>query len=233
MFPVFIFAMLLLTRGYESAILPRYDLLLIACLAMQAFMYFSGLETRDELKVICLFHLLGLIMEIHKVNHGAWSYPSFAYSKVFDVPLFSGFMYASVASYITQSWRYFRTELHAWPRRTYTALIGIAIYLNFFTNEYVQDVRWVIIPALFVVFLQTSVSFTTTRRRSMPVTLSFLLICFFVWIAENIATSLKAWQYNHQAEAWQTVHVGIIGSWFLLVIVSFILVAELKKSKEE
>ncbi len=230
-FPVFIFAMLLVTQNYESAILPRYDLLLLACLCMQIFMYVSGLETRDELKVICLFHVLGLLMEMYKVNHGAWSYPTFAYTKMLGVPLFSGFMYASVASYLTQSWRYFRTELHAWPRRLYTALLGAAIYLNFFTNVYVQDIRWVLIPALFIVFWKTRVSFTTIRRRVMPVTLSFLLICFFIWIAENIATSLGAWQYAHQANAWKAVHVGIIGSWFLLVIVSFILVAELKRVK--
>lgn len=231
LFPVFIFAMLLLTKNYESSVLPRYDLLLVACLAMQVFMVVSGLETTDELKVICLFHVLGLAMEIYKVNHGAWSYPSFTYTKVLGVPLFSGFMYASVASYLTQSWRYFRTELHRWPSRLAVTLLGAAIYLNFFTNEYVQDVRWVLIPALFVLFWRTRVSFTTTTRRSMPVTLSFLCICFFIWIAENIATSLHAWRYAHQADAWKAVHLGIIGSWFLLVIVSFILVAELKRVK--
>lgn len=233
LFPVFIFGMLLATQGYESAVLPRYYLLLIACLCMQACMFFSGLETRDELKVICLFHLLGLAMEIHKVGHGAWSYPTFAYTKVLGVPLFSGFMYASVASYLTQSWRYFRTELHAWPRRVYSGVLGALIYLNFFTNEYMPDIRWLLIPALFVLYWKTRVSFSTIRRHSMPVTLSFLLICFFIWIAENIATSLRAWQYAYQDGAWTAVHLGIIGSWFLLVIVSFILVAELKRVKDE
>ncbi len=232
LFPVFIFCILFATQGYESTVLPRYDLLLIACLCMQAFMYFSGLETRDELKVICLFHALGLVMEIFKVSHGAWSYPTFAYTKVLGVPLFSGFMYASVASYLTQSWRYFRTGLHAWPRRPYTALLGTTIYLNFFTNEYVPDIRKILIPALFILFWNTRVSFTTTHRRSMPVTISLLLICFFIWIAENIATSLRAWQYAHQSGAWKAVHLGIIGSWFLLVIVSFVLVAELKREKD-
>lgn len=233
LFPLFIFAMLLVTQGYQSDILPRYDLLLLACIGMQVFMYYSGLETRDELQVICLFHVLGLAMEIYKVNHGAWSYPTFAYTKILGVPLFSGFMYASVASFMTQSWRYFRTELHGWPSRLFTGILAAAIYLNFFTNEYVRDIRWILIPALFLLFLKTSVSFSTTRRRSMPVVLSFLFICFFIWIAENIATSLNAWRYSHQEDAWKVVNVGIIGSWFLLVIVSFILVAELKRVKEK
>ncbi len=234
LFPAFIFAMLLVTKNFSSLLfLPRYDVLLLACLGMQVFMYLSGLETRDEVKVICMFHVLGLCMEIYKVHHGSWSYPSFAYTKVLEVPLFSGFMYASVASYITQSWRYFRTELHAWPRRLYTGLLGAAIYLNFFTNEYLPDIRWLLIPTLFILFWNTRVSFSTTQRRFMPVTLSFLCICFFIWIAENIATLLGAWQYTHQAGVWKAVHFGIIGSWFLLVIVSFILVAELKRGRGE
>lgn len=233
LFPVFIFAMLLLTQNYASDVLPRYDLLLLACLGLQIFMYASGMETRDEVKVICLFHLLGLGMEIFKVHHGGWSYPAFAYTKVLGVPLFSGFMYASVASFMTQSWRYFGTKLHRWPRRIAVSILGIAIYGNFFTNEYLPDIRWILIPALFLLFFRTTVSFTTTKRRFMPVALSFLLICFFIWIAENIATSLGAWQYNHQAEGWKAVHTSIIGSWFLLVIVSFILVAELKRAKDE
>lgn len=234
MFPVFIFAILLLTQEFPSLLfLPRYDVLLLLCLAMQLFMYTSGLETRDELKIIYLFHLLGLGMEIYKVHHGAWSYPDFAYTKILSVPLFSGFMYASVASYLTQAWRYFRTTLEQWPPRLYTSILGAAIYLNFFTNEYAPDMRWVIIPLLFIVFLRTWVSFSTNRRRSMPVSLSFLLICLFVWIAENIATLLDAWQYRHQQDGWNMVHFGIISSWFLLVIVSFILVAELKRGKED
>ncbi len=234
LFPAFIFAMLLLTQAFPSLLpLPRYDVLLLLCLAMQAFLYFSGLETKDELKVICLFHLLGLGMEIFKVHHGQWSYPSFAYAKIFGVPLFSGFMYASVASFLTQGWRYFRIELRDWPPRVLAGVVGGAIYGNFFTNVYMPDLRILLIPLLFVVFWRTRLFFSTNRRRSMPVALAFVLICFFVWIAENIATSLHAWQYRHQSGGWQMVHLGIIGSWFLLVIVSFILVAELKRVKKE
>ncbi len=233
LFPVYIFAVLLFTKHVGIEGLPRYDFLLLLCLGMQAFLYLSGMETKDELKTICLFHLLGIVMEIYKVNHGQWSYPAFAYSKVMGVPLFSGFMYASVASFLTQGWRYFRIELPGWPPRVRTGLIGAAIYLNFFTNVYVPDIRWIIIPSLFVVFWKAHVVFHTTRRRSMPVVLAFFLICLFIWIAENIATWLGAWQYGHQADAWKAVHIGIIGSWFLLVIVSFILVAELKRIKEK
>ncbi len=38
-------------------------------------MYRSGLETRDEIKVICVFHFIGLLLELYKVRMGSWSYP--------------------------------------------------------------------------------------------------------------------------------------------------------------
>ena len=65
----------------------------------------------------------------------------------------------------------------------------------------------------------------------MPLAISFLLIGFFVWLAENIATFLHGWQYPDQARAWSIVHSSKITSWFLLVIISFICVAQLKHVK--
>ena len=103
-FPAFILAMLATTHVLPLPI-ARYDALLIACLGMQALMLATGLETRDELKVITLFHLLGLGLETFKVHVGSWSYPEDAVVKVGGVPLYSGFMYASVASYMIQAWR--------------------------------------------------------------------------------------------------------------------------------
>src|SRR5690606_15973009 len=95
--------------------LPRYDWLLIICLAMQVWMLRSGLETHDELKVITVFHLIGLALELFKVRMGSWSYPEEGWTKVGGVPLYSGFMYASVASYLCQAWRRMKVELVHWP----------------------------------------------------------------------------------------------------------------------
>ncbi|MDR6226802.1 uncharacterized membrane protein YoaT (DUF817 family) [Desmospora profundinema] len=66
----------------------------------------------------------------------------------------------------------------------------------------------------------------------MPLALSFIFIGFFIWIAENIATFLGAWQYPNQQDVWSWVHLGKISSWFLLVIISFVIVAQLKHLKE-
>src|SRR5688572_29578627 len=107
LFPVLIFASLALSRVVHIPYVARYDLLLVICLGIQVAMVRFGLETKREAIVITVFHLLGLAMEIHKVQLGSWAYPEQAYTKVAGVPLYSGFMYASVASFMCQAWHRF------------------------------------------------------------------------------------------------------------------------------
>lgn len=233
LFPVFIFGMLAITRVVPIPFIPRYDLLLVACLAMQFLMYRIGLESKREVAVICFFHFLGVSMEIFKVSHGAWSYPDAGYTKVLGVPLYSGFMYASVASYICQAWKHFDLKLERWPAIPQSGCFAVAIYGNFFTNAYFSDIRLIIIPLLMIGFWKTWVSFETNGRvRRMPMVLSFFLIAFFIWIAENIGTFLGAWRYPYQSGEWSVVRLQLMSSWFLLVIVSVIIVAILKKIEE-
>jgi uncharacterized membrane protein YoaT (DUF817 family) len=233
-FPAVIFASLAFTKIMPLPFLPRYDWLLIICLLMQWWMVRSGLETRDELKVIMLFHLIGLALELFKVNMGSWSYPEEGYIKIFGVPLYSGFMYASVASYLCQAWRRLKVELVRWPPLWAVVPLAVAIYLNFFTHHFVPDIRWWLTGMVMIVFWRSFVIYEVggTRYR-MPLAISFLLIGFFIWIAENIATFFGAWEYPNQAEAWSLVHLGKVSSWFLLVIVSFLIVATLKRIKEK
>ncbi|MEX1023337.1 MAG: DUF817 domain-containing protein [Dehalococcoidia bacterium] len=228
-FPVVIFASLAVTQWVPLPGLPRYDWLLVICLAMQWWMLRSGLETRDELKVITVFHLIGLALEVFKVHMGSWSYPEDGYVKVLDVPLYSGFMYASVASYLCQAWRRLDVGLVRWPPFPVVVPLAAAIYLNFFTHHYWIDVRWWLAALVLVVFRRTWVTFDVGAvRYRMPLALSFVLIGLFIWIAENIATYFGAWQYPGQSAAWEIVHVGKVSSWLLLVIVSFLIVATLK-----
>lgn len=70
------------------------------------------------------------------------------------------------------------------------------------------------------------------KARRMPLIATFFLIGCFVWLGENIATFLGAWQYPNQRGGWSMVHPRKISSWFLLVIVSFMIVAQLKHVKE-
>ena len=233
LFPVYIFAMLWVSHFIHIPGLHRYDLLLILCLAMQAIMYFTKLETWDEVKVITLFHLLGLGMEIFKVNHGCWTYPEQGLTKIAGVPLYSGFMYASVASYICQSWRRFNLKMVNWPPVYLTMPLAICIYFNFFTNYYIYDFRWVLTALILIVFFRTKAYFTNNGpQRNIPMPLAFLLIGLFIWFAENIATFLGAWQYAYQHNGWQVVQIQKLSSWALLVIVSVIIVAQLKFAKQ-
>ena len=164
-FPVLIFLTLAVTKFVSVPGLHRYDVILLACLLIQASMYLTGLETRDELKVIGVFHLLGLALELFKVQQGSWSYPEAAWTKVGGVPLYSGFMYASVASYLCQAWRRLNVRLHGWPPGFIIVPLAIAVYGNFFTHHALPDIRWWLTAAIFVVFLRTRESFQVPDTR--------------------------------------------------------------------
>lgn len=229
------FLVLAASRALSTAPLPRYDAILLGAIALQAAMLWTGLETRDELKVICLFHLLGFALEAFKSNPaiGSWSYPEFAFSKLLGVPLYAGFMYAAVASYMIQAWRHFDLHLRDAPDPRRSAVLAIAIYTNFFTHHFLPDLRWLLALLLLGLYRRTRVYFTPWRRRLwMPLPLAFVLIGFFLWLAENAATFLGAWTYPDQHLSWRMVHAGKIGSWALLVVMTFVIVADLKGLKQ-
>lgn len=232
-FAVYILTALMITRYYPLPFLPRYDYMLLFAVLMQvAMVWVFKMETVDELKVICLFHLLGTTMEIYKVHMGSWSYPGEAYSKVWGVPLYGGFMYASVASYITQAWRRLQLQIENFPATWINVVVGSLIYLNFFTHHFLYDIRYWLLGGVLVIYWRTRVHFTIAGETfTMPVALSFLLTGFFIWIAENVATFFGAWQYPNQANNWNLVHPGKVNAWLLLFIVSFLIVAQLKRIK--
>lgn len=211
--------------------LPRYDALLVFALVVQAWMLWARLETFDELKAICLFHLLGFALEVFKTSSGiqSWSYPDFAYTKLFGVPLFSGFMYAAVGSYIIQAWRLFDLRIRHHPPYWMAAIVAVAIYANFFTHHFIGDYRWYLAACTLGLYARSTVIFRPfDRDRSMPLLLAFVLIGFFIWLAENAATFFGIWRYPNQLGAWTTVHVAKWSSWSLLVIMTFTIVANLK-----
>jgi uncharacterized membrane protein YoaT (DUF817 family) len=216
-----------LARLVPLAIDPA-DALLIWCLAVTGVLWLVRWETGREVAVIFGFHLVGLALELFKVRQGSWSYPDLGVASIGGVPLYSGFMYAAVGSYVCQAWRRFSlriTGYRAWA----TAGVAVLIYLNFFTSHLVRDVRVPLALALLFVTRRTWVHFTVGRRRyAMPLALSFLLIGFFLWAAENAATFLRAWQYPSQQSVWTLVHAAKLGSWSLLVVVSVVLVAAVK-----
>jgi uncharacterized membrane protein YoaT (DUF817 family) len=213
---------------------PRYDLLLVIALVIQCWMVVTKLETIDELKAICLFHMVGFALEAFKTSSGikAWSYPDFAYTKLFGVPLFSGFMYAAVGSYIIQAWRLFDLRIRHHPPYWMATIIAVTIYANFFTHHFIGDYRWYIAMCTLGLYARAVVIYRPLDRdRTMPLLLAFVLIGFFIWLAENISTFLGIWRYPNQLGAWSAVHLGKWSSWSLLVIMTFTIVANLKHFK--
>ncbi|EDL50257.1 hypothetical protein ED21_27338 [Erythrobacter sp. SD-21] len=133
LFGALLLALLLLTHFFypDNAALHRYDFLTLAALVIQAGMLLFRLETWDEAKVILIFHVVGTVMELFKTAAGSWIYPEDSFLHVGAVPLFSGFMYASVGSYIARVWRIFDFRYSAYPPRWATYALAAAIYVNF------------------------------------------------------------------------------------------------------
>lgn len=228
-FAVVIFAGLALSTRVPLPV-PRYDALLAyGVLATLAF-WLLRLETGREVLGTLAFHLTGLAFEMVKVRLGSWEYPESAHTKIGGVPLYSGFMYAAVGSYIARAWRLLDlrlTRYRPWP----TAVLAALVYANFITHHVIVDLRVVLAALLVAATWGTWVHYTVDGfRYRMPLSLSFVLIGVFLWLAENISTVFEAYRYPDQADGWTMVHVGKLGSWALLVVVSFVLVANWKTS---
>ena len=231
------FALLFLSNYVPLFGLARYDFLFLSAVALQIILFVTKIETWDEIKTIFFFLIVGTALELFKTHPsvGSWSYPEDAFFKIATVPFFSGFMYAAVGSYIAQAWRILALELTHAPPYWWMVVLGAAIYINFFTNHFVYDIRYILIPIIFLTFWKTRIYFTAKEGKSrwMPLNLGFILTAFFIWIAENISTFWGAWQYPDQVHVWNVVSTHKITSWFLMVIISFIIVAYLKHYKKD
>lgn len=236
LFGALMLALLLATHLFypEHAQLARYDFLTLAALVIQIGMLVLKLETLDEAKVILAFHVVGTVMELFKTHYGSWIYPEPSLLRIGGVPLFSGFMYAAVGSYLARVWRIFEFRFSHYPNRAATVLLGLAIYVNFFAHHILPDVRIVLFAAMALLFWRTRVWFRVWRAdRWMSLLIGFGLVALFIWFAENIATFSRAWIYPSQNTGWHMVHPAKLGAWYLLMYISFILVAAVNKPQEK
>ncbi len=216
-----------------GAALARYDFLTLAALAIQLGMLVLQLETLDEAKVIIAFHVVGTVMELFKTHFGSWTYPEPNLLRIGSVPLFSGFMYAAVGSYIARVWRIFDFRYSAYPNRMLTLLLGLAIYVNFFAHHLMPDIRLALFASLALLFWRTRVWFRVWRAdRWIPLLVGWFLVALFIWFAENIATFSRAWVYPSQQAGWHMVPATKLGAWYLLMYISFVLVATVHHPQE-
>lgn len=226
----------LLVTGFwwpNSMPIARYDALTAWAILVQVGMLTLRLETWREAIVIFLFHAVGTVMELFKTSAGSWLYPGHSLLHIGGVPLFSGFMYASVGSYIARVWRGFDFRFSSFPPSWATIVLAVAIYVNFFSHHWLPDFRWCLLVITAALFSRTRVWFRPlSAYRSMSLLVGFFLVAIFIWIAENIGTFAHAWAYPNQMHGWHLVPSAKLVSWYLLMIISFVLVSLVARVEE-
>ncbi len=104
---------------------------------------------------------------------------------------------------------------------------------NFFTHHYVRDIRYLLMAGIVVAFRRCTVFFLIGRSyHRMPLLLGFVLIATFIWLAENIGTFSHAWLYPSQMQGWAMVSMGKLGSWFMLTVMSYVMVTLINRPRE-
>ncbi|MFE3328518.1 DUF817 domain-containing protein [Streptomyces sp. NPDC059176] len=222
------FAVALVGGIAASRLLPelpvaRYDLVLVYGVGLAVVARWVGWDSKRDTVVIAGCHLVGLLFELVKVQLGSWSYPEDALTKVAGVPLYGGFLYAAVGSYVCRAWHLLDLRLTGYRASAMAWLAG-AVYLNFFTHHWLPDVRWLLAAAMLGATAGTWVAYRVgALTYRMPLALGFVLIGFFLWVAENAATYAGAWSYPDQLDGWRPVSVAKFGAWALLISVTFVI----------
>ncbi|MFC4667646.1 DUF817 domain-containing protein [Seohaeicola nanhaiensis] len=226
LFGVLLLAGILATKAVWQPDWPvaRYDALVVWAVGLQVVFLALKLETWREARVILLFHLTGTAMEIFKVSAGSWAYPEAGVLKIFGIPMFSGFMYAAVGSYMARVIRIFDMRFAPYPPFWTTLLLAVGIYVNFFAHHFLPDIRLGLFAATVLLFGRTRIWFTIGARTYwMPMVLAAFLSSLFLWIAENVGTGTGTWVYAGNAgQHWASL--AKMGSWYLLLYVSFVTV---------
>lgn len=217
---------------YPDGWIARYDFLFWYALGIQAVLLITRMETWREFGVVILFHILATAMELFKTSDGigSWAYPGEAVIRIGGVPLFAGFLYSAVGSYIARIWRIFDMRFEKFPPTIVAATLALLAYANFFIHHYWLDLRWILIAGVVFAYWRTMVTFRPAQvRRRMSLLLGFVLVTFFLWIAENLGTLTTTWVYPDQADGWRLVGWGKYTSWFLLMQLSFVLIYLLRQ----
>ncbi|MGO3897021.1 MAG: DUF817 family protein, partial [Psychrobacter sp.] len=120
------------------------------------------------------------------------------------------------------------------PNLVWVILLVVSSYANFFTKFFVPDIRNVLFVASLILFWKTKIFFQinsennlqagSAKQYQLPFLPLLLFLAFLVWLAENIATFANIWRYPSQVGSWQMVGWGKLGSWYLLLILSLVLV---------
>lgn len=208
----------------------RYDYLLFYALVIQICLLYLKLESLEEAKVIALFHIMAMGMEIF-LTHPAiasWHYPQPAILKLLTVPLFAGFMYSAVGSFFARSLRLYQVSFENLPTFGNMLLLAVLSYINFMSKFFIPDIRMGLFIWSVLIFWKTKLYFQLDQHRfKIPMLPVLLLLAFLIWIAENISTFYQIWLYPSQINNWHMVGWGKLGSWYLLLLLSLVLVLKI------
>ena len=235
LFGGYLLAIIVITAFYYPFhSLHRYDFLFLSAVAFQVFLIATRLESTREVLVILVFHVLATCMELFKTSPAirSWNYPGQYVIGIAGVPLFAGFMYSAVGSYIARVWRVFEFRFSHYPDVRLTVVLVIAIYVNFFTHHFFFDIRWILVVFAFALYGRTMIYFKVAEKYlKMPLLLGFLLVSLFIWFAENISTLSSVWVYPNQRHGWHMVSPEKLVAWWLLMMISFVLVSLVHKPR--
>ena len=214
----------------------RYDYLLFFALIIQVCLLYLKLESWSEAKVIALFHIMAMGMEVFLTHPqiASWQYPQPAVFKILTVPLFAGFMYSAVGSFFARSIRLYQVSFSNLPSFTMMLSLAVLSYINFMSKFFIPDFRNALFIWSIVIFWKTKIHFKLQQHQfhisMLPV---LLVLAFLIWIAENISTFYKIWLYPSQVDAWHMVGWGKLGSWYLLLLLSLVLVLKILGTRYE
>jgi uncharacterized membrane protein YoaT (DUF817 family) len=204
----------------------RYDFLFIIAVCTQVLLLLFKYESLREFYVILTFHVLALIMEVYKVGIGSWTYFGGGNISLFGVPLFTGFMYSAIGSYMYRAWKINKFRFKNYPKPTHLITLLVFIYINFFTNHFLYDFRYILLVVSGIIFYKTRffVELTDKRIQVHPL-LANALTAFVIWISEQFGTFYRLWAYPNQIHTWTFVSFNKYISWYLLLIFSFSIIS--------
>ena len=143
-------------------------------------------------------------------------------------------MYSAVGSYIARVWRIFDFQFTRYPPPWTTWILVALIYVNFFTHHYMIDIRNGLLLASFVLYGRCTIYFRMDKvHRQMPILAAAFLTALFIWFAENSGTYAGIWLYPGQRDGWTMVSPMKLIAWYLLMLLSAVLVALLHRSDDE
>lgn len=228
LFWIFFFLSFAFWKYVTSFWLMLGDFMFISVVFIQIILITTQYESWKECKIILIYHILWFIMEAFKTHPAIWSwhYQYMWFFTLLSVPLYSGFMYSAIGSFLFQAMHRLKLQFEYFPKFIIAIPIVSLIYINFFTHHFIYDIRYFLIFLIVIVTYKTYTYFTIEGiQYRMHTLLNLLLAACCIWVAENMATFLGVWLYPNQEWSWSPVSIHKLLSRFLLFILSAVIVS--------